>query len=388
MYAISEKSFLLITITEKLINKEEIKDLIPLIKEIKPFDVIDAFHSVVVKGYNMEDIKIAVNKVLNLCYNSMKKYPRPEYDKFSVFKYLDDFNITLKDDLKKVKIILKHIHNQKSFNEYRQELKKIFSDFMKLDAYYKIKENILFSYIEKYYPNYNCIKIMWAEHDDVRDNLKKLITLLEKDDVVDLSLFNIIVGKLFFDINSLIFRESLILYPSMNEVFDNKLQIGILKEIVETNLLDLKLELNSLNEDNTQHNFNINLSTGELTSEQIRLIFDHLPVDITFIDENDEVRYFSNPKDRVFIRTKSILGRKVQNCHPHDSVDVVNKILDSFKKGEKDHAFFWIPFKDKFLFIQYYAVRDEKNRYKGVIEVTQDISGIKKIDGVRKLLDW
>jgi DUF438 domain-containing protein len=388
MYAISEKSFLLITITEKLINKEEIKDLIPLIKEIKPFDVIDAFHSVVAKGYNMEDIKIAVNKVLNLCYNSMKKYPRPEYDKFSVFKYLDDFNITLKDDLKKVKIILKHIHNQKSFNEYRQELKKIFSDFMKLDAYYKIKENILFSYIEKYYPNYNCIKIMWAEHDDVRDNLKKLITLLEKDDVVDLSLFNIIVGKLFFDINSLIFRESLILYPSMNEVFDNKLQIEILKEIVETNLLDLKLELNSLNEDNTQHNFNINLSTGELTSEQIRLIFDHLPVDITFIDENDEVRYFSNPKDRVFIRTKSILGRKVQNCHPHDSVDVVNKILDSFKKGEKDHAFFWIPFKDKFLFIQYYAVRDEKNRYKGVIEVTQDISGIKKIDGVRKLLDW
>jgi len=388
MYAISEKSFLLITITEKLINKEEIKDLIPLIKEIKPFDVIDAFHSVVAKVYNMEDIKIAVNKVLNLCYNSMKKYPRPEYDKFSVFKYLDDFNITLKDDLKKVKIILKHIHNQKSFNEYRQELKKIFSDFMKLDAYYKIKENILFSYIEKYYPNYNCIKIMWAEHDDVRDNLKKLITLLEKDDVVDLSLFNIIVGKLFFDINSLIFRESLILYPSMNEVFDNKLQIEILKEIVETNLLDLKLELNSLNEDNTQHNFNINLSTGELTSEQIRLIFDHLPVDITFIDENDEVRYFSNPKDRVFIRTKSILGRKVQNCHPHDSVDVVNKILDSFKKGEKDHAFFWIPFKDKFLFIQYYAVRDEKNRYKGVIEVTQDISGIKKIDGVRKLLDW
>jgi len=388
MYAISEKSFLLITITEKLINKEEIKDLIPLIKEIKPFDVIDAFHSVVVKGYNMEDIKIAVNKVLNLCYNSMKKYLRPEYDKFSVFKYLDYFNITLKDDLKKVKIILKHIHNQKSFNEYRQELKKIFSDFMKLDAYYKIKENILFSYIEKYYPNYNCIKIMWAEHDDVRDNLKKLITLLEKDDVVDLSLFNIIVGKLFFDINSLIFRESLILYPSMNEVFDNKLQIEILKEIVETNLLDLKLELNSLNEDNTQHNFNINLSTGELTSEQIRLIFDHLPVDITFIDENDEVRYFSNPKDRVFIRTKSILGRKVQNCHPHDSVDVVNKILDSFKKGEKDHAFFWIPFKDKFLFIQYYAVRDEKNRYKGVIEVTQDISGIKKIDGVRKLLDW
>ncbi|MGC8925018.1 MAG: PAS domain-containing protein, partial [Calditerrivibrio sp.] len=194
--------------------------------------------------------------------------------------------------------------------------------------------------------------------------------------------------RIFFDINSLIFREEYILYPAMDEILEQDVQIKILKDIVDSNLIKIDYNFDKFEEKSLQQGKVLDLGTGELTLEQIKLIFNHIPVDITYIDENDEVRYFSTPKDRTFVRTKSVIGRKVQNCHPHESVEVVNKIIESFKKGEKNHAFFWIPYKNKFLFIQYYAVVNEKGEYKGIVEVTQDISEIQKITGVKRLLDW
>ena len=131
----------------------------------------------------------------------------------------------------------------------------------------------------------------------------------------------------------------------------------------------------------------VDLETGLLEVEQIISLFNHLPVDITFVDENDEVRYFSDPKDRFFTRSKAIIGRKVQNCHPPESIDVVNRIVESFRKGEKDVESFWIQMKDKFLLIQYFAIRNSKGEYKGVIEVSQDVSDIRKLEGERRLID-
>jgi len=92
---------------------------------------------------------------------------------------------------------------------------------------------------------------------------------------------------------------------------------------------------------------------------------------MTYVDENDEVKFFSDPKHRIFPRTKSIIGRKVQNCHPHESVHIVNQIVETFKKREKDEASFWIKMGEKFILIKYFAVHDEKNNYKGVLEVSQ-----------------
>jgi len=132
----------------------------------------------------------------------------------------------------------------------------------------------------------------------------------------------------------------------------------------------------------------IKLSTGVLTTEQLELIFKHLPVDITYVDEHDEVRYFSSPAHRIFPRTTGIIGRKVQNCHPHESVHVVNQIVEAFKKGEKSEASFWIKMGSKYVLIKYLALRDESNNYRGVLEVSQEISEIQKIKGERRLLDW
>ena len=132
----------------------------------------------------------------------------------------------------------------------------------------------------------------------------------------------------------------------------------------------------------------INLGTGKVNVEQIKLIFNHLPVDITFVDENNKVCYFSTPPKRIFPRTTAIIGREVSNCHPPESVHVVEQIVESFRSGEKDQADFWIKMRGEYILIQYFAVRDENGNYKGVIEVSQEISGIKALEGEKRLLDW
>jgi PAS domain S-box-containing protein len=111
-------------------------------------------------------------------------------------------------------------------------------------------------------------------------------------------------------------------------------------------------------------------------------------VDITFVDKDDAVKYFNKAEKRIFVRTKAVIGRKVQLCHPQKSVHVVNKILEAFKKGEKDVAEFWIQAGDRLVHIRYFAVRDRNGKYLGTMEVTQDITDLKKIEGEKRLLDW
>jgi DUF438 domain-containing protein len=118
------------------------------------------------------------------------------------------------------------------------------------------------------------------------------------------------------------------------------------------------------------------------------LIFNHLPVDITFVDEQNKVKYFSSPAKRIFPRTVAVIGRDVSNCHPKESVHVVEQIVESFRKGEKSQADFWIKMRGEFILIQYFAVRDALGNYKGVIEVSQEVSEIRALEGEKRLLDW
>ena len=130
----------------------------------------------------------------------------------------------------------------------------------------------------------------------------------------------------------------------------------------------------------------IKLDTGIMSLDELNLMLKHLPVDITFVDKDDAVKYFSQTKDRIFIRSESIIGRKVQNCHPPASVHIVEKILDDFKKGVRDVAEFWIQMKGMLVYIRYFAVRDNDGSYVGTLEVTQDIKPIKEIEGEKRLL--
>ena len=132
----------------------------------------------------------------------------------------------------------------------------------------------------------------------------------------------------------------------------------------------------------------LQFETGSLSKEEVEAVLDSLPVDISFIDKEDRVKYFNKAEGRIFVRTKAVIGRKVQLCHPQKSVHVVNRILEAFKTGKKDVAEFWINLNDRLILIRYFAVRDKNGKYLGTVEVTQDITDIKKIEGQKRLLDW
>lgn len=132
----------------------------------------------------------------------------------------------------------------------------------------------------------------------------------------------------------------------------------------------------------------LQFETGSLSKEEIEAILNALPVDISFVDANDAVKYFNKAEKRIFVRTKAVIGRKVQLCHPQKSVHIVNKILEAFKTGKKDVAEFWIAMDNRLIHIRYFAVRDKDEKYLGTMEVTQDLTDIKKIEGQKRLLDW
>jgi DUF438 domain-containing protein len=128
------------------------------------------------------------------------------------------------------------------------------------------------------------------------------------------------------------------------------------------------------------------LDTGALSVDELNLLLTHLPLDITFVDKDDVVRYFSAGKERIFVRTGAVIGRHVQNCHPPKSVHVVEQILSDFKAGRRNHADFWIQMGQQFVLIRYFAVRDAAGEYVGTLEVTQDIAPLRALEGEQRLL--
>ena len=130
----------------------------------------------------------------------------------------------------------------------------------------------------------------------------------------------------------------------------------------------------------------VNFETGSLSEEEIDGIFESLPVDISFVGKDDTVRYFNKLNERIFKRTKAVIGKKVQQCHPQKSLDKVNQILEDFKSGKRDVAEFWINLHGQLVYIRYFALRSKTGEYLGCLEVSQDITNIKKIEGEKKLL--
>ncbi len=137
-----------------------------------------------------------------------------------------------------------------------------------------------------------------------------------------------------------------------------------------------------------QSNEKIELNVESITPDQINLIFKRLSLDLSYVDENDRVQFYNRGEEQIFPRSPRVIGRLVKYCHPLKSVNIVLRILEEFKNGKKDSAEFWFKMGEKFLYIQYFAVRDENKKYKGVLEVTQGISHIRELEGQQKLLNW
>ncbi|RLD37907.1 MAG: hypothetical protein DRI74_05460 [Bacteroidetes bacterium] len=354
-----------------------------------PSDLLGAFNQLFEANDDLEKMKMASNKLFNILYEILKEYPSLKEKPKSFIDYLKRDNAIAAQKLKEIKPFIKKV-NQKIDKEILVELNQRFSDLEKFTWHYTVKENVLFPILETNWQEHDCLKLMWSFHDDIRKNFRKTIDLA-KIETFDLKAFNKYASLLFFNISTIIFREEYVLFPLMLETFDENQMDKMLHETSEMTLPFVNIDIADLkatsgNKEN-KDNY-IKFPTGEITVEQAEMVFNHLPVDITYVDENDEVRYFSTPKHRIFPRTAAIIGRKIQNCHPPESVGVVDRIVDSFKKGEKEVASFWIHMGPKYVLIQYFAVHDKENKYRGVLEVSQEISEIQEIKGDRRLLDW
>jgi PAS domain S-box-containing protein len=355
-----------------------------------PSDVISVVDQLVLRKIPIERLKTGVNKLLNLLHKTISSHPYYPPHKNSYLGCLVENNRLLDEKLKEIKPFIRELNKDSGNLIVRKKLLERFIEIEKYSSYYVIKENILFPLIEKYVPEFRCLSVMWSFQDDINRNLKAVIQQLQNDSTFDLKIVNRLAGDLFFNIYAIKFREERILYPTVQEVIPEEILNGLFKDSLEIGLPYYEPELSGIKEPEktVSATDKIDLDTGRLSVEQIKLLFNHLPVDITFVDENNKVKYFSTPKKRIFPRTKSVIGRDVHNCHPPESVHVVEQIVESFRKGDKDVASFWINMKGERLLIQYFAVRDEKGNYKGVVEVSQEITEIQKLVGENRLLDW
>ena len=358
-----------------------------VIDHADPGDVIAVVDELVNLQIPMPRLKMGINKALNLLNKSLQEfsYTAPVSGSFLDFLIQNNKQIDLK--LKAIRPLLKEINQENRLA--KDELKDKFTDLSKIDLHYQIKENVLFPMVEKYLPDYRCVQVMWSFHDDIRRNLKEAIQLLNAADF-DLKKLNRLVGDLFFNIYAIKFREERILFPVISGIIPENELNALIAESLKIGFPFISPEIwnEATNTATSERSGEVDLKTGYLSAEQIMLIFNHLPVDITYVDENNKVKFYSTPEKRIFRRTNSIIGRDVKNCHPHESVHVVEQIVEAFRKGEKDKASFWIQLKGEFILIQYLAVRDEQGNYKGVVEVSQEITEIRNIQGERRLLDW
>lgn len=287
-------------------------------------------------------------------------------------------------------------------NDSEELIFKLLEDLsllLDLDKHYSRKENLLFPYLEKY-GIYGPTKVMWGVDDHIRRMIKEAKAALSsyRGNAVDIGAQ---LTEIIKEVNEMIFKEENILLPMSLDKLTEDEWVKIARESDEIGFCLTAPEQGWIPERAAepegaalqgeavgaapQEGF-IRFETGLLSLHQLETVLNHLPVDLTFIDENDVVRYFSHGKERIFARTKAVIGRTVQNCHPPQSVHVVEKLLEDFKAGLKDAEDFWINIKDKFIYIRYFAVRDETGRYMGTLEFTQNIAPIRALEGQKRIL--
>jgi|YelNatPaOPRAMG01_1025707.scaffolds.fasta_scaffold05783_3 PAS domain S-box-containing protein len=298
---------------------------------------------------------------------------------------------------------IQHFSESSYVEEEIHVLQHLAGDFMDSEKHYLREENVLFPNLEKHGIT-EPPAIMWMEHNQIREKKKTLNKLIENYGTSSFQEFKAQLGELAENLNSLLanhfFKENNILFPTALRVITKDEWKAIRSEFDEigyccftppelTPPQIVKAEKEeSVMPAQKETPFALQFETGTLTKEEIEALLNALPVDITFVDKDDTVRYFNKAEKRIFIRTKAVIGRKVQLCHPQKSIHIVNRILEAFKEGKRDVAEFWINVNNRLIHIRYFAVRDKNGKYLGTMEVTQDITDIKKIEGEKRLLDW
>ena len=265
-------------------------------------------------------------------------------------------------------------------------LRKHLEILQEIDKHYSRKENLIFSLLEKHDIT-GPPKVMWAIDDEVRNELKNLIkNLADGNEAGD-------VLATLKKISEMIYKEDNILVPMTLETFSEEEWLEIKESSDEIGFSYIEVEdiwrpseAVAKPEVTAAVSGIVNLGAGALTELELKKMLNTLPVDITFVDENDRVKYFSEGTERIFPRPRTIIGREVSNCHPPASVHIVEQLVADLKSGKKDSEDFWIRMGDKFAYIRYFAVRDDDGNYLGTLEFTQNIKEITELEGEKRLV--
>ena len=361
-------------------------------------EIADAERALISEGVTVEEIQRLCDFHVAVFRDSLDEEPAPEsLPGHPVFTFRMENEVTMR--------LLEAMET--TMNKWQQggedaltSLQQQAKNLRAIERHYSRKENILFPYLEgKGFEGPS--QVMWGVDNEIRAQIKQLVNNLDSNDP-DPSEVSSQFSTLAQDIREMIYKEEKILFPEALKRL-SQAEWGLIREQEEEigyfNVTP-KGSWHPEEEKDTQHmqenkeksqNLDgeglIPLSTGALTHQQINLMLTHLPVDVTFVDENDHVRYFSQGRERIFDRSPAIIGRAVTKCHPPQSVHKVEIILDDFRSGKRDVAEFWIQAGDQFINIRYFALHSSDGSYEGCIEVSQNVTHIRELEGEKRLLD-
>ena len=321
----------------------------------------------------------------------------------------------------KMKELLLSVEDLVQYPLIKNQWLELYEELLKFKIHLSRKQNQLYPVLEKKGFT-RPTTTMWTLDDFIRDEISECYNLLLEDKEEEF------IGKqaeLVADVRDLMDKEENILYPTSLEMINEEefrymaegdQEIGFAYISVQADKSGNSASASSSASASTagaplsglssapgfaeelagllgKYGFNnkeekLNVTTGQLTLDQINLIYQHMPVDLSYVDENELVCFYTDTKHRVFPRSKNVIGRDVKNCHPKASVHIVEEIIKKFRSGEQDKAEFWINKPDLFIYIIYYAVRDENGKFRGVLEMMQDCTHIRSLQGSQTLLTW
>ena len=319
---------------------------------------------------------------------------------------------TYLDEADAIKAVISKMETLLQGKFIKNQWAELYEKLSQINVHFSRKQNQLYAALEKKgfdKPS----KVMWTLDNDVRDIIKKAQGLLSENkdnEFVDLQ------AEVIEMVRDMMVKEVEILFPTSMELLthedfvemragDDEIGYCLIESPMpygaksekqsekssESELLsDLAAVLNKhgiLDKPGGKDEV-LDVRQGKLTLEQINLLFRHLQVDLSYVDENEIVKFYSDTKHRVFPRSPGVIGREVQNCHPRESVGTVEEIIKAFKSGEQDQAEFWLEMGGKFIYIVYNAVRDDAGNFRGVLEMMQDVTHIRSLEGSQRLLSW
>ena len=366
------------------------KEFFELLHNVSPAEIGQMEQQLVAEGIPETEIKKLCDLHVELFENSLAQSTLPELPAGHPLHSYQEEN---KFADEKAKALLEAIKDADNPLEYFAAKRGIISgieDLSEIIRHYERKENQLFPIMESHGLTAPP-QVMWELHDDIRAMFKKVRTELANDDDVGTTLTT--VHNLAIAVCDMIHKEENILFPMVFETFTDEDWAN-----VHTGEEEIGFAWITPGEDwtpapvapasCTAQSGEISLDRGELEPHVINAILKSLPVDLSFVNADDKVAYFSQTEERVFPRSAGIIGRDVSKCHPPKSVHMVEKILEAFKAGERDIAEFWLELNGVFIHIRYYAVRDTDGTYLGCLEASQDVTHIRALTGEQRLLNW